>query len=255
ALFTQALKARAAAYYATEGGGASYWTTASTALAASFLNGSVTTRAALDAGVYDIYSTAPGDINNTLSQATNTDLYAHMSIQADAQKQADGTTPDLRYTTKIRTAATRLAPQNLAASSSLGFSIWPSLTTPIPIIRNEELILLRAEARLATGDKAGAIADINTIRTVSGGLAPTPLTAAATSDEILTELLYNKRYSLLMEGHRWVDLRRYGRLNTLPLDITTGTNTHFVPKVMPIPQAECLQRAPYPTGNLHGPGC
>jgi hypothetical protein len=33
-----------------------------------------------------------------------------------------------------------------SATSTLGFSIWPTQSSPIPIIRNEELILLRAEA-------------------------------------------------------------------------------------------------------------
>ena len=50
---------------------------------------------------------------------------------------------------------------------------------PIPIIRNEELILLRAEARLATGDKAGAIADLNQVRVNSGGLPASTLTATS----------------------------------------------------------------------------
>jgi len=113
---------------------------------------------------------------------------------------------------------------------------------------------LRAEAALATADKATAISLINTIRTVSGGLAPTTLTAASTDTDVLTEILLQKRYSLLFEGHRWIDMRRYGRLNQLPLDISTGANAHFVARVQPIPQAECLVRAGQ-TGALAGPGC
>ena len=46
----------------------------------------------------------------------------------------------------------------------------------------------------------------------------------------------------MMEGNRWVDMRRYNKLNLLPLDIASGPNKNFVPKVMPIPQAECLNR-------------
>jgi hypothetical protein len=41
---------------------------------------------------------------------------------------------------------------------------------------------------------------------------------AVTTDALVDELLYNRRYSLFAEGHRWIDLRRYDRLNTLPLD-------------------------------------
>ena len=95
---------------------------------------------------------------------------------------------------------------------------------------------------------------INVIRVNSGGLAPTTLTAASANNDILTEILLQKRYSLLLEGHRWVDMRRYGRLSQLPIDITEGVNKHFVAKVQPIPQAECLQRVGQ-TGALAGPGC
>jgi starch-binding outer membrane protein, SusD/RagB family len=56
----------------------------------------------------------------------------------------------------------------------------------------------------------------------------------------------------MLEGNRWVDMRRYGKLNQLPLDITTGANTNFVAIVIPVPQAECLVRA-HVTGNLRGP--
>ncbi|HEX3867930.1 MAG TPA: RagB/SusD family nutrient uptake outer membrane protein, partial [Gemmatimonadaceae bacterium] len=112
----------------------------------------------------------------------------------------------------------------------------------IPIIRNEELILIRAEAELATGNLAGAIADLNIVRVNSGGLPPTTLTTASSTDAILTGILYEKRYSLMMEGDRWVDMRRYNKLNLLPLDITSGPNKNFVAKVSPISQAECLVR-------------
>jgi hypothetical protein len=254
-LFNRALKAKVSAHYATAGGGAAAWAQAITALGASFLNASAASRAALDVGVYDTYATSP-DTPNGLTQATNTNLYAHMSIQTDAQLKANGQ-PDDRYTAKIRTGlASRQGPVTsdgpTSASSTLGFSMWPTQQSPIPIIRNEELILLRAEARLATGDKAGAIADLNTVRTVSGGLPASTLTSASSTDAILDGILYEKRYSLLMEGDRWVDMRRYGRLAQLPIDVPSGPNKSFVAKVMPIPQAECLNRV-IQGGNLIGP--
>ena len=104
------------------------------------------------------------------------------------------------------------------------------------------MILLRAEARLGTGDKAGAIADLNQVRQNSGGLPASTLTAASSDDAVLTGILYEKRYSLMMEGHRWIDMRRYNKLNLIPLDIPSGSNKNFVAKVMPVPQAECLNR-------------
>ncbi|MEN9508831.1 MAG: hypothetical protein RLZZ621_1394 [Gemmatimonadota bacterium] len=251
--FNRAIAARAAAYYATSGGGTTAWQRALTALGASFMNTGASTRAALDVGPAHPYSSASGDSNNPLAAATNTDLYAHMSIQADAQRKSNGD-PDDRYTAKIASRPNRSAPQGLGVASSLGFNHYPAVTSSIPIIRNEELLLLRAEAQLATGDKAGAVTTVNLIRTVSGGLAASSLTAGSSDADILTEILYNKRFSLLLEGHRWIDMRRYGRLGQLPLDITSGTNTHFVARVQPIPQSECLVRAGK-SGALAGPGC
>lgn len=256
AKFTQAMKAKAAAHYATAGGGAAAWQASLTALGNSFLNGAATTRAAFDVGVYDTYGAAP-DSPNGNSVATNTNLYAHASIVTDAQLKANGQ-PDDRYTAKVRGGLpSRQGPiaNNLptSASSTFGFSIWPTVSSSVSVIRNEELILLRAEARLATGDKAGAIADINQVRVNSGGLPPSTLTAASTNSDILLGILYEKRYSTLMEGNRWVDHRRYGLLNLLPLDIPSGPNQNFVAKVSPIPQGECLVRVGK-TGDLLGPG-
>ena len=149
---------------------------------------------------------------------------------------------------KVRTGLpSRQGPNNggpTSAPSTLGYSIWPTTSSSIPIIRNEELILLRAEAKLGTGDKAGAIADLNIVRTNSGGLPALTLTAASADSAVVTAILYEKRYSLMMEGHRWSDVRRYGRLSTLPLDVPSGANQNFVAKVMPIPQGECLNRLP-----------
>lgn len=253
--FVLGLKGKVAAHYATAGGGAAAWQASLTALNGSFLNAAATSRAQLDAGVYDFYAAAP-DSPNGLTQATNTTLYAHMSFQADAQLKADGT-PDNRYAAKIRTGLpSRQGPlaggASTSASSTLGFSIWPTSASSIPILRNEELILLRAEAKLGTGDKAGAIADLNIVRVNSGGLPPSTLTTASTNDDIINGILYEKRYSLMMEGDRWIDHRRYNKLALLPLDIPSGPNKSFVAKVSPIPQGECLVRAGK-TGDQLGP--
>src|SRR5262245_42860728 len=236
AQFVQALKAKAAAHYATAGGGAAAWQASLTALSKSFLNAAAATRAALDAGVYDTYGASPDSPNN-LTQATNTNLYAHMSFQADAQLKAGGQ-PDDRYSAKIRSGLPErqgpvTADGPTTGKSTLGFSIWPTVASTIPIIRNEELILIRAEAKLATGDKAGAIADLNIVRQNSGGLPASALTAASSDDEILMGILYEKRYSLMMEGVRWIDMRRYKKLNLLPLDVSSGPNRNFVAIVNP----------------------
>jgi hypothetical protein len=238
--FNRALYARVSVINGTlKGGGAAGaadFTAALTALNESFLS----TTGDLGAGVYYSFSTASGDALNGISPVTSPDQLAHPSLEADAaQETRAGGLPDLRYANKVRRLATpRAAPQSAGISTQLQFTIYPANNSPIPIIRNEELILLRAEANLGLGNLQAALDDINIIRTRSGGLAPTTLTPASGSNAILTELLRQRRLSLLFEGHRWVDLRRYNRLSTLPRDIPS----HIYVNAYPVPQAECDAR-------------
>ena len=95
---------------------------------------------------------------------------------------------------------------------------------------------------MGLGNLGPAADDINLIRVNSGGLAL--YAGSVTPDALLDELLYNKRYSLLYEGgHRWIDLRRYGRLSTLPLDLPE----HRRFGKFPFPINECLARSPNPS--------
>ena len=47
-------------------------------------------------------------------------------------------------------------------------------------------------------------------------------------------MLNQRRYSLFFEGHRWVDMRRYDKLSSLPID-RAGDD---VWSAMPIPSTE-----------------
>lgn len=109
----------------------------------------------------------------------------------------------------------------------------------IPWITNEELLLLRAEIRWNTGNKQGGVDDINLVRLHAGGLAPSALTVASTDAAFVTELLYNRLYSLFWtQGTRWIDARRYGRTAALPRD-RTGDVVHAN---MIVPASECDAR-------------
>jgi len=239
--FNRAIAARVLVFRGSLGCAACY-TQALTAVAASFASpvGGATSQADLDKGVYNIYSTQAGDTPNSNSFAQDNYIFAHASIQTDAQSGGSGI--DARYTRKIVPLGSPVSPpQNLNIPATLRFSVYPTNTTPAPIIRNEELMLIRAEANIFTNNFATALQDINNVRSVSGGLGPA---AFATQAAGLTALLYERRYSLLLEGQRWNDNRRFGLLNLLPID-QAG---QFVAKVMPIPQAECDARVTKPTG-------
>jgi len=257
--FNRALAARVNAYRASLGvGGCAVqdpvcYQTVLTNLSQSFLD---TTRS-LTLGVYQVFSAAPGDLANGNSNQSTSAIVAHFKADSGIKLRADGT-KDLRFQNKVITIAAK-GPSTpaLGVQTTLDYSIYALRTDPIPIIRNEELILLRAEAEYFTGDHASALVDINEIRTKSGGLAPR---AAFTSDtDFIDELLYNRRESLEFEGHRWIDMRRFGRLNQLTIDTNSpayagGGSPHVVVSRLPIPQAECLQRAKAPA-NLKAPGC
>ena len=226
ATFNRALKARVEVYRGN-------YASALTALNGSFIDLS----APLTKGAYHSYSTGSGDLQNLLFDPTGRAILAHPSIVSDAEHKPDGSI-DARVSSKIGTITPRTVQ---GVTSGLVFTIYNSNTAPIPIIRNEELILLRAEARFNTGNPAGALDDINFIRTNSGGLAPRGPFANAT--DFINELLMQRRYSLMFEGgHRWIDARRFGRLNTLPKALPT----HNVHSRFPFTEAECLARADAP---------
>ncbi len=213
------------------------YASALTALSGSFID----LGAPLTKGAYHSFSTGSGDVQNLLFDPTGRAIVAHPSIVTDAEHQPGGAI-DARVSAKIGTITPRTVQ---GVTSGLVFTIYNSNVAPIPIIRNEELILLRAEARFNTGNPSGALDDINFIRVNSGGLAPRGPFANAT--DFVNELLMQRRYSLLFEGgHRWIDARRFGRLNTLPKALPT----HNVHTRFPFTEAECLARADAPP-----PGC
>ena len=112
-------------------------------------------------------------------------------------------------------------------------------TQPIAYLKNEELILLRAQAKVGLGDLAGALADVNFVRAAAGGLAPLPPFASST--EAIDAILREKRYSLLFESaHRFVDLRAYGRLNNTFFKKELAGDVFL--NALPIPQNEADQR-------------
>lgn len=76
----------------------------------------------------------------------------------------------------------------------------------IPVIRVSEMYLNRAEALARSGNAAGALTDLNVIRTRAGLPAATGLTGAA----LINEILKQRRLELAFEGHRFFDMKRLG---------------------------------------------
>jgi hypothetical protein len=229
--FNRALRARVAVYL-------NDWAGALTALAASFMNPALP----LSFGVYVDHGTGPGDFANPLAQDPEVgENFAHPSLETDAQLQPSGA-PDQRFLDKVIQRQTRsVGSGNGQLSSHLGWIRYSTPATPIPLIRNEELILLHAEASIGLSDLPTATDDINLVRTTAGHLDPIGI--PATPEAALDALLYEKRYSLLYEGgHRWIDMRHYGRLAQLPIDRPANTPPDVIFATLPIPTAEVLPR-------------
>lgn len=230
--FNRSLRARVAAYRQD-------WAGVLAALTESFL---VDAAAPLERGVYLDYGTGSGDLANPLSQdPTAGENFAHAVLDTLAQLQTDGVTKDRRFVTKT---IPRAATTSNGFTSYLGWIRYPSPNSPIPLIKVEELLLLRAEANINLNNLPAALGDINTVRQVSGGLPPALPFVDQTA--AIDELLYNRLFSLLYEGgHRWIDLRRYGRLalspvGDLPISRTGGAEVVFT--TFPIPRDEVLPR-------------
>ena len=202
--FNRALAARTAMYQKD-------WTGMLTTLNDSFLSltGSLTT------GPVFTYSTTSGDLINPLYQQLNT---TGGPIVAQNNFISDAEAGDTRVTRKV---AKRTSARNLnGILGNYDVTLYPTSTSPISIIRNEELVLMYAEGMIQTGKLADAVTALDKIRT-SAGLQPLATAKPATignKDALINELLNQRRYSLFFEGHRWFDMRRYDRLNQLPND-------------------------------------
>jgi len=239
--FNRALRAREAVYRGDFAG-------ALTFLAASFY----TPAPPLDLGVYMDYSAGPGDFANPLAiDPTTGENFGHPSLRTQAQLRPvlvdpTGDSLDFRFTTKLRTRPSRSGGTTdtdpvQTISSDLGWIRYVSPNSPIPLIKNEELVLLHAEASIGLNDLGTALTDINLVRTTSGGLAP--LVGFADQNAAITELLYNKRYSLMFEGgHSWIDYRRYGRTADLKSFDRVGPPPDVIFPTLPIPTAEVQAR-------------
>lgn len=198
--FNRAIAARVAIYR-------QQWAGALTALTESFfdLNGN------LDNGVKHVFGAGSGDQLNAAFFAQNESGEVRLAHPS--------------YVTNILPGDDRIGKATLrnAVATSSGLSsnrdvwVYTSSTAPAALIRNEELILIYAEAKTQTNVFGDAVAALNKLRAAHNLPA---YGGAVTQPALIDELLYQRRYSLFFEGHRWVDMRRYNRLNQLPIDRT-----------------------------------
>jgi hypothetical protein len=130
------------------------------------------------------------------------------------------------------------------------------------ILRYGDIKLVAAEAYLKSGDPAGAIEQINDVRTrarewglasgVGDGVIPADHPTGETNATTIMQWIMDERFvELAGEGHRWWDLKRWHESGDIDLTGWGGGDEHFstnlaspfrfdVTKhlVFPLPQAE-----------------
>lgn len=154
----------------------------------------------LTTGASHVFSLDANDVANPLfftPGATGDVLLGHPSFVDDIAEND---------TRRSKVLLRENAATQSGLSSQYDFFVYKTATAPIPIIRNAELLLLRAEARIQTGDLDGAEDDLNVIRSAAG---LGDYDGADSQGALIEEMLRQRRFELYGEGHRWIDVRRY----------------------------------------------
>ena len=178
----------------------------------SFLDLSTTSSDGLAVGPEMVFSTAAGDILNPLFKTPG---QSGDQIIVNPQIIADATVGDERVDEKFRLRVDTISQDGL--NGNYETALYESATSPIDIIRNEELVLIYAEANINLGNLEEAVDALNIVRNAAG---LSDYDGPVEQSALIDEMLYQRKYSLWGEGHRMFDLRRYDRLNAdfLPID-------------------------------------
>lgn len=161
----------------------------------------------MNEGVYYVFGAGGNNRFNPLFNVPlQTQYVAHPTFVAAAEPG------DTRFSSKTTQLSAPFATDDL--SGDVQVTMIASNTSPFPIVRNEELVLMWAEANIGFNNNE-AVTAINKVRAaagLSGYGGPTD------DASLVNQLLHERRYSLFGEGHRWIDMRRLGRLNQIPID-------------------------------------
>lgn len=164
----------------------------------------------LETGAYYVFSEDQTDVPNPLFFPQNASAAGARIVQPDFILDAeDG---DSRIDEKVSLREERITFDGL--SGDYDFFVFDTRTDRVPIIRNAELILLYAEANIFL-NPSEAVDALNVIRN-SASLSD--YQGDETEQDLVNELLMQRRYELYGEGHRWIDTRRFDILDTLPID-------------------------------------
>ncbi len=198
AQFNRALAARVALYQNDNA-------TALTALDDSFMN---LTGDMFD-GIYHSFGLSGNDQANPLFYIPTPDNDRYI-VQQEFFDDAEA--GDSRVSSKTLDLGTTIIADDLQGDFQI--TLYNSNIDGVPLIRNEELILIYAEANIASNPGEA----VNAINIVRNAASLGNYTGSNDPADLENEILQQRRYSLFGEGHRWIDMRRYGRLDQIPTD-------------------------------------
>jgi hypothetical protein len=189
--------------------------------------------------VYQNFSGSSGDIANPWQGPYLTTAYVLVEALADIES---GDNRLLKLIPSGGPAGTKYA---AGVASSMTFGMYQNPTSPMPMIRNEELNLFEAQIRLGLNDIPGAVNAINAVRQNVAGLAPISA-AGQTYFTLRNQILHELRASTMGEpnGDRTAAIRDYGM--QVIADTTwdhisqQGPDTHAT--VEPFPLADITAR-------------
>jgi hypothetical protein len=157
-------------------------------------------------GVYHSWSAQSGDQLNPINGEIGT-----LAVLWDMVADVD-TVNDARWHAKFAVNPNTVQQSSFAASASpYIYAYYPTVSTPLPIVRNEELVLVDAQIQLGLGSLANAVTLINDVHQQAGGFG-SPLVIATNYVAVRNALLKEQRISTILEGSedRTIALRMYG---------------------------------------------
>ncbi len=123
------------------------------------------------------------------------------------------------------------------------------LLNDLKVFRSAEMLLIRAEAAADAGNLVGAANFVKQLRDARFGF-PQPLPTYANQTEAFGDILDERRLEFLLEGHRYVDLKRLGERGNRTID-RDDTECALL-AACSIPVTDNRFTMPIPLGELTG---
>ncbi|WPQ61909.1 RagB/SusD family nutrient uptake outer membrane protein [Chitinophaga sancti] len=182
-------------------------------------------------GSYFILTSKPGD--NFINSSVISDRLMYAFDSADKRKSAwvgtftdNSVTPSVNYN----------YPYKYKAFNTATISEYST------VLRVGEQYLIRAEARANQSNLSGAISDIDMIRNRAGLPLIANTNPGINQTDLITAILKERQVELFAEwGHRWMDLKRTGNINSVMSVVTPakgGPAWNSNMQLWPIPQTD-----------------